>query len=385
MRLPPASTADVVLAADPPPTKIRLPNPLPALTLPVDLNYYDKIVVAISGGKDSAAMLWSLVAECRRQDVPLANIVAVHADLGIVEWNGVRELAEDHARACGVEFATVSRHGRVAPKTSKCYQKGETWGGLLDHVRRNGYWPKGFGAGGRNTRFCTSDHKRDPIKSIISREVDRILEEHRALIQGWRELRASIQDLQDALVAAPEYDPGNAVAEATDLLQRIQARLTQLDYDCRGAGLKKPRPARILNAIGMRAGESPDRERMEPLKRVVDNRRRVVDEVLPVHTWSEQDVWRCHWQLGIPVHPAYGMGMPRLSCSLCILANRLALLYACILRPQLAAQYAEVEQAINHKFQAKTSIQELLREVRGASPLDLARTLGPASMRAWEG
>ena len=114
-----------------------------------DLRSYDWIVVNSSAGKDSQAMLDVVVCLARAQGIPLDRIVVVHADLGRVEWQGTRALAEEHARHYGLRFEVVSR-----PQ-----------GDLLDHVEAKGKWP------GFSTRYCTSDHKRDQVLKLFTRLV----------------------------------------------------------------------------------------------------------------------------------------------------------------------------------------------------------------------
>ena len=47
-------------------------------------------------------------------------------------------------------------------------------------------------------------------------------------------------------------------------------------------------------------------------------------------------------------HPAYGMGMSRLSCVFCIMASRADLRTAARLQPALYARYVRLEERIGH-------------------------------------
>lgn len=113
-----------------------------------DLTKYDVILVSSSAGKDSQAML-DLVAEEARGLGVLDRVVVVHADLGRVEWEGTRELAERQAASYGLRFEAVSRDGPD----------------LLDQVRIRRKWPAS------NARYCTSDFKRGPIRKLMTRLV----------------------------------------------------------------------------------------------------------------------------------------------------------------------------------------------------------------------
>ncbi len=128
---------------------------VPDLSIAVapDLLSYDVILVSTSAGKDSLAMLDLVAERCTELGI-LDRLVAVHADLGRVEWQGTRELAERQASKYGIRFEVISR-----PQ-----------GDLLTQVEERGMWPSS------SARYCTSDHKRGQIQKVItklSRELGR--------------------------------------------------------------------------------------------------------------------------------------------------------------------------------------------------------------------
>ena len=107
---------------------------------------------------------------------------------------------------------------------------------------------------------------------------------------------------------------------------------------------------RLLNAMGMRAKESPAHARKAPWRR---NDRmsvagREVFDWLPVFDLSTEDVFRVIRNAGQSPHWAYVAGMSRLSCSFCILASRADLRRAAELRPDLYRTYVELERRIGH-------------------------------------
>lgn len=116
-----------------------------------DLAIYDLIIANISGGKDSQGILDVLVEQARDRG-EAEKIVAVHADLGRVEWAGTSELARYHADSYGVRFMAVSR-----PQ-----------GDLLEHIESRGM----FHSAG--ARYCTSDHTRGQVAKAITALVGEI-------------------------------------------------------------------------------------------------------------------------------------------------------------------------------------------------------------------
>jgi len=251
----------------------------------LDLTSYDLIVVSSSAGKDSQAMLDYVIEQADLAGGLRDRIVVVHADLGRVEWKGTAELAREQAAHYGVRFEIVSR----------------TKNDLLDQVAARGMWPSS------KQRYCTSDHKRGPILTVLTK-----------------------------LVA--EKNLG--------------------------------RPVRILQCIGLRAQESSTRAKLAVLElnERATNGRRTVTDWLPIHAWTVDQVWARIKASGVRHHYVYDLGMPRLSCCFCIFAPKAALLLAGKHNPELLDQYVEVEARIGHTFKANFSLATLKAElVAGAT------------------
>lgn len=106
---------------------------------------YDVILVNSSAGKDSQTSL-DVVAKIAARAGVSDRVVVVHADLGQVEWEGTRELAEEQATHYGFRFIAVSR-----PQ-----------GDLLAQVENRGMWPSSA------ARYCTSDHKRGQVRKVMT-------------------------------------------------------------------------------------------------------------------------------------------------------------------------------------------------------------------------
>lgn len=115
-----------------------------------DLGAYDIVLVNSSAGKDSQASL-DVVVEHARAANALAKIVVVHADLGDAEWDGVPELAAEHAAHYGLRFELARRTASDGHTET-----------ILERVATRGMWPDAA------RRWCTSDHKRGPIRKIMT-------------------------------------------------------------------------------------------------------------------------------------------------------------------------------------------------------------------------
>src|SRR5262245_23361224 len=255
-----------------------------------DYGSYDVILVNTSAGKDSEVMLDVVFAECKALGIE-SRMVAVHCDLGRVEWTGTKELARRQAERYGIRFEVVER----------------AQDDLLEHVEKRGMWP-GMGP----TRYCTSDHKTKPVHKLMT---------------------ALVAELN----TAGGYNP-----RSNNVPQR-----------------------RILNCLGMRAQESREREKLQPFcyDTAASNGKRHVDRFLPVFTMREDAVWAHIRREGLEYHPAYDLGMRRLSCCFCIYAEWDDLLIAGHANPELLAEYVAVEQRINHTFKPDLALIQIQRAV----------------------
>ena len=218
----------------------------------VNLHDHDVVVINSSAGADSQAMLSYLAALANAQGYSLDRFIVVHADLGRVEWEGTRELAEEQARFYGLRFEAVARDedllDQVVTRRRTLDAKAETMlaeGNVLeaDKARNTPAWPSS------QARYCTSDQKTSQVVKLMTRLADA----HRAA--------------------------GNT------------------------------RPLRILNCLGLRADESPARAKKKSLHRdTASNGRREVTRWLPIFTWTAEQVWDTIRRSGVPYHPAYDAG-----------------------------------------------------------------------------
>lgn len=169
-------------------------------------------------------------------------------------------------------------------------------GDLLEQIEERGMWPSS------KQRYCTSDHKRGQIAKVI-----------------------------------------------TMLVDEVRARL------------EAPRPVRVLNCMGLRAQESTERAKKATLEADArqTNGRRVVDTWLPIHAWTVDQVWARIKASGVEYHPAYDLGMSRLSCCFCVFAKRSDLEIAGRANPELLAEYAALEVRIGHRFRNDLAIADV--------------------------
>ena len=251
---------------------------------------YDWILVNSSAGKDSQCALEVVAKAAKRLGIS-DRVVVVHADLGEnVEWEGTKALAAEQAAFYGLRFEV-----RTNAKRDILGQVTQRFADRPDAPS----WPSSA------ARWCTSDHKRGPIRTLM----------------------------------------------------------TALVTESREAGLTE-RPVRILNVMGLRADESSARAKKASYE--VDNNasngKRQVDTWLPILAWTEQTVWARIKASGVPYHKAYDMGMGRLSCMFCVLATKEDLVISAKCNPEAALRYAAVEEAVGWSFTQKLSMAQVMDE-----------------------
>jgi 3'-phosphoadenosine 5'-phosphosulfate sulfotransferase (PAPS reductase)/FAD synthetase len=286
-----------------------------------DLREYDWLVLGSSAGKDSQCAQ-DFTAELAADAGVMDRLVVVHCDLGRSEWPGTLELARDHAAAYGLRFEVVHRRTRTGERQT-----------LLERIEARGMFPD------RQNRYCTSEFKTGPGSTLF----------------------------------------------------------TRLAAESRAAGIVD-RPVRLLSILGMRAEESPERAKMLPFRHdggptcVCDacqavpelerpkgrsNTRKHIDIWLPIHSWNSAQVFERCGRAPTLLHPAYALGFPRASCVFCVLGSKSALIRACQLMPELAEEYAALEDRIGHTIKHKFSIREAIRLAAEAD--------GPVPVSGWKG
>jgi 3'-phosphoadenosine 5'-phosphosulfate sulfotransferase (PAPS reductase)/FAD synthetase len=120
-----------------------------------NLRDYEIILVNSSAGKDSQASL-DVVATVAAAAGVIDRVVVVDADLGEAEWDGVPELAAEHAAHHGLRFELARREQAGQIET------------ILDRVEQRRMWPDAA------RRWCTSDHRRGLICKVMTRLVAEI-------------------------------------------------------------------------------------------------------------------------------------------------------------------------------------------------------------------
>jgi len=131
----------------------------------------------------------------------------------------------------------------------------------------------------------------------------------------------------------------------------------------------------VLYVFGFRSDESPSRAKKEVLKinKPLTTKTRTVHDWLPIHDWDVKRVWSTIHKHQLPYHPAYDLGMPRLSCVFCIFSPFDALVVAGRANPELLDRYIAVERKIGHTFRDGFAIESVRDAIRdGYEPKNIS-------------
>jgi hypothetical protein len=129
--------------------------------------------------------------------------------------------------------------------------------------------------------------------------------------------------------------------------------------------------------MGLRAQESQIRARRPTFSLRPDSsaptKGRFVYDWLPIHDWTETDVWDCIRRHGNIHHEAYSLGNHRLSCALCVLASLNDLINGAAHSPDTYREYCRIEAVTGYSFRKDFWLSDLKPDLLPESTLTAVR------------
>lgn len=127
---------------------------------------------------------------------------------------------------------------------------------------------------------------------------------------------------------------------------------------------------RVINCMGLRAAESSARAKQprRKLNKGLSNGKRTVTDWLPIQDLSDDTVFECLKDAGIPLHPVYKY-LSRFSCQVCIFAGPRELAAIEQHNPAAIEKINAVEKEIGFTMGFKGSVRELIDEYNASDVL----------------
>jgi len=134
---------------------------------------------------------------------------------------------------------------------------------------------------------------------------------------------------------------------------------------------------KVVCAMGLRAEESSARAQ-KPAASVREDctaptLNRLTLNWLPIHDWTETDVWDCIQRYGNVCHEAYKLGNHRLSCACCVLASVNDLLNGAVHNPDTYRELCRIEAVTGYSFRKDFWLSDLKPDLLPDSTLVAVR------------
>lgn len=287
------------------------PVPPPPPDLP-ELDSYDHIIVAFSGGKDSQACLLHLLD----RGVPKSKIELWHHDVDgregsdLMDWSVTRSYVKAFGKAFGVPVYFSWLEGGFEREM------------LRDNQRKAATrWENPDGtigtAGGKHGKLST--RRKFPQVSPDLRV-------------RWCSAYLKVDVMSTAICNQSRFDH-----------------------------------SRTLVITGERAEESAARAKYKTFEPDRSDRRdgrkgRHVDRWRPVHAWTEKEVWAILERYNVNPHPAYRVGFGRVSCQFCIFGNADQWASAKALSPERFNRIARYESEFGCTLKRKGTLLDLVEQ-----------------------
>lgn len=298
---------DMLMEADTrsPIEKVETPQEIEELLFKADTT----LLLNLSGGKDGLVMA-RLLSRLHRQNNWQCRMVAIHADLGKMEWHESGEECEALAAELGMEYVVV-RH----PKYD-----------LLDGIEaRMEKRPDSPPFPSAAARYCTSDWKRSQISKWIRNNIPN----------------------------------GAACVSAMGLrAQESRARAKKPVWDVRSDANSQRKNRTVLdwNPILQFSLEDVWETIGYTLTELVQWQVRVAS--WRSHGLKGRALTRKIKAEGFKAHPAYAMGNERVSCAMCVLACAGDLANGAEARPDTYQKLLEIQRRSQYAFQQNKPLED---------------------------
>lgn len=279
------------------------------LNMKPDLDEYDTIIVAFSGGKDSTACLLYLMEQGHKDKIELWHhlIDGAPGSPNLMDWPETEEYCRRFAEEFDIPLYFSWRNGGFQREMLRDEQSTAP----VSWEQPGGTVGVSGGRGRKNTRLMFPQVSAD-------------------LRVRWCSAYLKIDVMSMAI--------------------NNQERFNN---------------SKTLIVTGERAQESPNRSRYKKFEEHRCNaptKGRIVHHWRPIHYWDEAKVWSIMEHYKVNAHPAYWLGWGRLSCMTCIFGDADQWASAQHLYPDMVENIARYEEQFGKTIKRNKSVRDLLNE-----------------------
>lgn len=284
----------------------------------LDLNSYDFIIVAFSGGKDSTACFLHLLDA----GVPLSKIELWHHAIDgkegstLMDWPATPAYCKAFAKTFNVKY----------------YESWKT-GGFEQEMLRNG--------------TSTATKKFEDVNGNI--------------------IECGGKGPVGTRLKFPQVSPDLSVRWCSAYL-KIDVCTCAINHQDRFLNKK------TLVVSGERAEESKARAGYNAFEKDYTFRdgrvKRTVHRWRPIHSWSESEVWAIIEKYKVQPHPAYRLGWSRLSCMACIFGSNDQWASIQAIAPGKFNKIAQYENLFGVTIKRKDNVAEVARKGKAYTDMD---------------
>ncbi len=269
-----------------------------------------KIIVAFSGGKDSIAMVLSLL----EQGFDKSKIELWHHDIdgggeGVYDWKGTKSYCQAFADAFGLPILYSYAQGGIV---REIYRENETIQPVFFQDAPGGEFikimPKPMRTKDKDGNLLSPDQ-------VGQKNTRRKFPQVTAnLMTRWCSAVVKIDVLRKAVNNSPRFHNANLLILTGERRTESTARSLYLEF--------------------------------EPHVSSTKTRKSIIWR--PIVDWTEEQVWGIMERFKVQPHPCYELGWGRCSCQLCIFSSANTWASLNEISPQKVAKIAQIEKEIGH-------------------------------------
>jgi 3'-phosphoadenosine 5'-phosphosulfate sulfotransferase (PAPS reductase)/FAD synthetase len=279
---------------------------------PEDLSVYDRIIIAVSGGKDSIACVLHLLEEgIEKEKMEMwHHLVDGREGERLMDWPVTEDYCQSVADAMKID---IYFSWKVGGFKGEMLRENEGTNPSKFETPSGEIIEKG-GGGSDNTRRKFPQVSGD-------------------LAVRWCSPYLKIDVAKKALIAQDRFEHG-----------------------------------KTLFVTGERGDESSRREGMaqfEPHEADLRNGKRWqrhIDHWRPIHSWSEEEVWEILQRHRVNPHPAYRLGWGRCSCMFCIFGSDDQMASAAEIDPEMTQRISDYEKEFGTTIKREDSVEDRVQQ-----------------------